>query len=304
MTTETSAMTQPRFLVAGLGEVLWDKFPDATRLGGAPANFAFHATQLGARGTIVSRVGPDADGERLVSQLGSTGLSIEHIQRDTTHPTGSVRVSLKDSQPAYTITESVAWDFIEWNPDLASLAAECDAVCFGSLARRSPVSRATIERFLVETKPDAIRLFDVNLRQHYFSHDSLAAGFRLASALKLNCDELQTISSLFGWPEDPSAAIRLILEEFPIRLVALTSGAQGCRLFLKDETVHSAPPAIQCADAVGAGDAFAAALVMGMLRNRPLAQIADTANRIGAFVASRPGAMPRLPVELARSGFS
>ncbi len=287
-------ISQPR--VAGLGEILWDRFPDGDRLGGAPANFAFHAGQLGAESQTISRIGNDADGRGIISLLQSRGLSDIFIQRTDIHATGIVSVEINDGQPTYVIKQPVAWDFIEMSDDLKDLAPHLDAVCFGTLAQRNPVSRQTIQQFIRLLPKATTRLFDINLRQDFYSPEVIEFGLAHSSLLKLNHEELSVVAQLFEWgtPED---ALKQILDRYPIKLIAVTLGEKGCELVTREGKIRAAAPRVKCVDAVGAGDAFSAALVMGLLADLPLENIAEKANRTGAYVASQPGAMASLPAE-------
>jgi fructokinase len=284
--------------VAGIGEVLWDRFPDGDRLGGAPANFAFHAGQLGAAAQIVSRIGRDADGDRLAGLLEKRGLPVESLQRDSAHPTGLVRVELRDGQPSYVIESPAAWDFLELTDDLKKLAASLDAVCFGTLAQRHSVSRRTIQDFIRLCPSESLRLFDLNFRQNFFTPETIEFGLWHATALKLNGEELVQLARLAGWPAETEAALGEIFRRYPVKLIALTHGADGCEIRTRGQKVRAQTPKITCVDAVGAGDAFAAALVTGLLADQPLEKIAEQANRVGAYVASQAGGMPELPPEL------
>jgi len=294
MTSAITAEDERRPLVIGLGEILWDRFPDGDRLGGAPANVAFHAGQLGARGVPASRIGIDADGERLASELKARGLSLEAVQRDPLRPTGIVRVTLDQGQPSYVIEPDSAWDGLEFTPEWEALAARADAVCFGTLAQRSPTARETIRRFVGGTAPGALRCFDINLRQNFYDLDSVEFGLSHATVLKLNGGELEAVAGLFGWPLSTEAVCQRLFERFPLGWIALTHGAEGCELRSRTETFRSAAPRVECVDAVGAGDAFSAALIVSLLQGRLPQEAADRANRIGAYVAGQAGAMPTL----------
>ena len=283
------------YRVAGIGEILWDRFPDGDRLGGAPANFAFHAGQLGAAARMVSRLGRDADGERLAEQLEKRGLSTEFLQRDATHPTGVVRVELKDGQPSYVIESPAAWDYLKLTDELKNLATNVDAICFGTLAQRHAVSRQTIQDFVRLCPKKALRLFDINFRQNFFTTQSIEFGLSQATALKLNGEELVRLAGLLGWTVRTETAVAEIFRRYPVECIALTQGADGCEIHTRERLVRSQAPKVTCVDAVGAGDAFSAALVTGLLAGKSLEEIADQANRVGAFVASQPGAMPLLP---------
>ena len=286
------------FRVAGIGELLWDRFPDGDRLGGAPANFAFHAGQLGAEARIVSRLGRDADGSRLIESLARQKLATNFIQRDPSHPTGLVRVEIKEGQPTYLIENPSAWDYLELTGELKGLAATLDAVCFGTLAQRHPVSQRTIQEFVRLCPPKTLRLFDINLRHAFFTRETIEFGLSHATALKLNGEELVRIAALFGWPSPREEALARIFKLFPLEWIAVTRGSEGCEIHTREKTVRSKAPKVTCVDAVGAGDAFSAALVTGLLNRLPLDKIADHANRVGAYVASQPGAMPPLPQEI------
>ena len=285
-------------VVVGIGEILWDRFPTGDRLGGAPANFAYHAGQLGAETHVVSRIGEDEDGATIRRRLSG---QTEYLQHDFEHPTGVVHVLIEDDEPHYDIVEPAAWDFLAFNETLRLLAARADAVCFGTLAQRNPRTRATIQEFVAACRPEAIRLFDINLRAPFYTPGVIAFGLGIASVLKLNEGELVEIGAALGFGPDVEGG-RELLRRYPnLDLVAVTLGADGSALFRRGEpTVRARPPAIEFCDAVGAGDSFAATLVTGLLADQELATIADRANRIAAFVASQPGATPLLP-DLLRS---
>ncbi len=285
-------------LVAGIGEVLWDKFPDVDRLGGAPANFVFHAAQLGAQARIVSRIGCDPGGSELRRQLEGRGVSTEYLQTDAVQPTGTVLVRLQDGQPNYTIMAPVAWDFLELTGDLKQLASRLDAICFGTLAQRNTVSQETIRWAVTSCPKTALRLFDINLRQSFYTNEIIEFGLRHATVLKLNADELACVGRLYAWETRPENIIGRLFQHFPLEWIALTRGAEGCELHAREQTVRSPAVPVKCVDAVGAGDAFSAMLAVGLLKKLPLQEIADRCNRIGAYVVSQAGAMPELPAEL------
>jgi fructokinase len=281
-------------IVIGLGELLWDLFPAGKQLGGAPANFAYITSLLGDEGIPASRLGQDSLGADAIRRLGELGLSPEFIQKDAEHPTGTVKVEVdRTGQPRFEISESVAWDFLEWTPQWQKLTQQADAVCFGSLAQRSETSRATIRKFLLGLRQNAVRIFDVNLRQNFYTVEVLAESMKLASILKLNHEELPKLMRLFeleNHGEDDSA--RRLLSSHDLKLVCVTRGNGGSLLVSAHERSEHPGFKVKVADAVGAGDAFTAALVHGYLRNTPLAQINEIANRVGAWVASQPGATP------------
>ena len=281
-------------LVVGLGEVLWDLFPEGKQLGGAPANFAYITNLLGDRGIIASRVGHDALGDEIQQRLGTLGLEASYLQSDSARPTGTVRVRVdQDGQPKFEITDMVAWDFLEWTPAWESLAQQADAICFGSLAQRSPASRETIHKFLGAARPGTARIFDVNLRQAFYSAKVLSESLKFADIAKLNAEELPHVVELLGIPhhgEQPSA--ERLRFAYGLKLVCVTRGARGSFLVSEFERHEHPGFRVQVADTVGAGDAFTAALVHHFLRGAGLAAMNEAANRIGAWVASCVGATP------------
>jgi fructokinase len=296
----------PRPIVVGLGELLWDLFPKGKQLGGAPANFAYITALLGDSGIVASRVGDDRLGQEALWHLKSSGLDVSRIQRDPTHPTGTVKVEVDlRGQPEYHISENVAWDFLEFSEDWISLARATHAVCFGSLAQRNSVSRAAIRAFLSALPSFAIGIFDVNLRQSYFSGDLLRDSARHATILKLNHEEFPRFLDLLRCPLKGSErsdifAARWLCRELGIRLVCITRGPAGSAL-ITAESHHEHPGfSVKIADTVGAGDAFTAALVHHALRGSSLAAMNAAANRMGAWVASQEGAMPAADPEILR----
>ncbi len=291
-------MLKETHVVVGLGELLWDLFPAGKQLGGAPANFAYITSLLGDEGIPASRLGADDLGAEALQRLKELGLPTEFVQRDADYPTGTVKVEVDSSgQPRFEIAQSVAWDFLAWTPQWQTLAQRADAVCFGSLAQRSEASRATIRNLLGAMRPDALRVFDVNLRQDFFTAQALVESMKLSSVVKLNHEELPRIMQIFGLEhssgegsEETSA--RHLLVTHHLDLVCVTRGTNGSILVSAHETSEHPGFKIKVADTVGAGDAFTAALAHGYLRNSPLTQINETANRVGAWVASQPGATP------------
>lgn len=287
-------MPNKQHIVVGLGELLWDLFPSGKQLGGAPANFAYITSLLGDKGIPASRLGQDALGENAIHRLRELDLPTEFIQKDADHPTGTVKVEVdRTGQPRFEISESVAWDFLAWTPQWQKLAQQADAVCFGSLAQRSEQSRTTVRRFLSALRKDTVRVFDVNLRQNFYTVEILAESMKLATVVKLNHEELPKIMRSFELEnrgEEDSA--RQLLSLHGMKLVCVTRGNGGSLLVSADERSEHPGFKVKVADTVGAGDAFTAALVHGYLRGTPLAQINEAANRVGAWVASQSGATP------------
>jgi fructokinase len=287
-------MPQRAHLAVGLGEVLWDLLPQGKQLGGAPANFAYISSLLGHRGIVASAAGADALGNELRKGLAGLGLDASDLQRDEIHPTGTVQVRLDQrGQPTYEIAPNVAWDFLEWTPAWRRLAAQADVISFGSLAQRSAVSRDTIRAFLVASRSEAFRIFDVNLRQPFFSPEVLADSLRLANVAKLNDLELPVVMGQLGLADDneKSSAERL-RSAFALRLVCLTRGSKGSLLLRENEIDEHPGFAARVVDLVGAGDAFTAALAHHLLLGSPLHVANEAANRMGAWVASQVGATP------------
>ncbi len=283
-----------QFTVVGLGELLWDMFPQGKQLGGAPANFAYMTALLGDRGIVASRVGDDRLGQEAIWQLKSSGLDTSYVQKDGEHATGTVLVKVDSKgQPEYKICEDVAWDHLAWSEQWQELALSADAVCFGSLAQRSEVSRTTIRKFLQSVRADAARIFDVNLRQAFYSREILRVALLHANIMKVNHEELPRIVELFGEKFDgEKEGAKWLAEEFGLKLVCVTRGHRGSILYCNGVCDEHRGFTVKVADTVGAGDAFTAALVHHWLRKTPLAEMNLAANRMGAWVASQEGAMP------------
>ena len=287
-------------VVVGAGEVLWDVFPDSDHFGGAPANVAMHAAALGAEAWMVSAVGRDARGDAALAQLDAAGVHRSTVAQLTHHRTGVVRVSVDArGQPAFDIEGDVAWDYVPWTQEVADVVERADAICFGTLAQRAPVSRATIARAVGATRRSAWRLFDVNLRQIYYDAATIRASLTLANAVKLNDEELPLVARLCHLRTSaPLDQLRELCQEFELRLAALTRGASGAVLVTPHETCESAAPRTIVADTVGAGDAFTATLLVGLLTGHSLVEVSERANAVAAYVCSQPGATPPIPEAL------
>ena len=290
-------------MVVGIGELLWDRFPDGRReLGGAVANLAYHATRLGDRGVVASRVGRDAPGDDLAARLLELGVDCSHLQRDAEHPTGTVDVNLTPAgHPSYTIHERVAYDFPVLDRRWRQLAAGTDAVTFGTLAQRTATGAEVIASFLDACPPGCVRLLDVNLRQRFWSDRLLERSLRAATALKLNEEELPAVAAAAGVSgATADAVLRRLAERFDLRLACLTRGAGGCLLVADGDRVEHPGTRVPVADTVGAGDAFAAAVLHHLLRGSSLQRMAAAANDYAAFVATRRGGTPPVPGPVAR----
>ena len=285
---------EDRYVIVGLGELLWDLLPSGSQLGGAPANFAYFATLLGEEGIVASRVGQDELGNEAVNRIASKGLSAAAIQRDDTHPTGTVGVTIgADGQPDFTINGGVAWEHMAWTPIWSALAARSDVVCYGTVSRHEAESTAAVTAFLDALRPSALRLFDVNLRQDRYSPALLHDSFLRAHAVKLNDEELHTVCPLLDLGDvGLEFMARRLLKAYELELVCITRGSEGSLLVTSSETVSYPGVPVDVVDTIGAGDAFTAVLASGLLRGTPLDRVSEAANRLGSWVASRTGAMP------------
>lgn len=286
--------------ILGIGELLWDVLPEGLQLGGAPANYTVMAGRLGNQASLVSRIGADSMSERALEVLSPLPVDCSLLQTDPERPTGWVTVELREGQPSYTIHEPVAWDFMEVTDAWLAAATAADAVCFGSLGQRNPVSRATIQTLVRGTRADCHRIFDVNLRAPFYSSELIRNSLQLATVMKMNDAEVPLVAELLGLPAQASlrGGAEVLLAEFPnLRLVAITCGGSGSLLVSPSEfDSHPGIPTI-VADTIGAGDAFTAALTHYLLRGAPLRVLNEAGNRWGSFIASRNGAMPEIPEE-------
>jgi fructokinase len=280
-----------RFTIVGLGEVLWDLLPAGKQLGGAPTNFAYISTLLGDRGIVASRVGDDELGRKAVERLRNLGMKTSDLQRDATYPTGTVGVQLgAGGQPRFTIYENVAWDFLSWTERWQMLADDADAVCFGTLAQRSAESRGTIAKFLGATR--GIRVFDVNLRQDFYTAEILRSSISMATIVKMNHDELPVVLRVLKLTPGKNEVSAKQLLRFGPKLVCITRGSRGSLLLTKTASDEHLGFTVRVRDTIGAGDAFTAGLVHEYLRSSSLEKMNDTANRIASWVASRVGGTP------------
>ncbi len=289
-------------IVVGLGEILWDLLPDGKQLGGAPANFAYHAKALGADACVVSRVGDDELGREILERVDALQLRRDCLTLDGGHATGTVSVDLDGAGvPKYVIHENVAWDFIPVTDGLLELAGRADAVCYGTLGQRGEVSRAAIRAFVEATRADCLRIFDINLRQRFFSREVLDWTLKQSSVVKLNDEELPVVMETIKRGTRNSECgmeemVAELQEAYGVKLVALTRGARGSVLHSGGERSEHAGYKVEVVDTVGAGDAFTAAVAMGLLSGQGLEEINERANRVAAYVCSRKGATPEMPL--------
>lgn len=287
--------------IIGLGEILWDMLPGGKQLGGAPANFACHAGSLGARGVVISAIGDDDLGREILDTLDAMGLSGRTVAVNPERPTGTVSVHLDaDGKPSYTIERDVAWDYIPADELLLSTAAEASAICFGSLAQRGDVSRDSIRTMLKTAPKDSLRIFDVNLRGDFYGPEVIDESLQLASVLKVSDEELPLIASMLSIEGDTGRIVRQLADRYFLDLVALTRGPAGSLLLAGGLTSDRPAHETRVADTVGAGDAFTAAMALGMLAGHDLDRINAQAGRVASYVCSQKGATPPLPEELTR----
>ena len=277
-------------VIVGIGEILRDMLPSGKALGGAPANFAYHAMRLGEEGWAVSAVGDDALGREILDIVASKKPN--NLIALSDKPTGTVEVELDaKGVPTYNIMEDVAWDNIPYTPEMEELAKKADAVCFGSLVQRMS-SRDSVLRFVRAMRPEALKVFDINLRQHYYDREILEESMKLADILKINDEEIRIVAGMLGLGDDDAAACRSLIADYGLKLVILTRGAQGSEVVTADEVIPQAVGHVDVVDTVGAGDAFTAAFVVAYLRGDPLADAQRLASETASYVCSRKGAMP------------
>jgi fructokinase len=288
--------------VVGLGEVLWDVLPEGKKLGGAPANFAYHAGQfLGMDNTIaVSALGEDALAEETIEALKEHKLN--YLLPRVKYPTGTVQVTLSgDGIPAYEIMENVAWDNIPYTPEMAVIAWSCRAVCFGSLAQRYVTSWATIRQFLDDTPADCLKIFDINLRQQFYSKDVIEESFKRCNILKINDEELVVIKRMYGYDDlDMRGICEKILADYKLKMLVLTCGTNGSYVFVPGLTSFQETPKVTVADTVGAGDSFTGSFCAAILNGKPMEEAHKRAVQVSAYVCTQNGAMPNYPDELLK----
>lgn len=285
-------------IIVGMGEALWDCLPEGRKLGGAPANFAYHVGQFGWKTVVVSAIGSDPLGDEILERIEAVHLNHKIVR--VPYPTGTVQVTLSgEGIPAYEICENVAWDNIPWTPELEDLARHTKAVCFGSLAQRNAESRNTILRFLGSMDSDTERVYDINLRQSFYSLEVIEESLRRATILKLNDEEIIVVKALLCLMGDDQSVCRQLISKYPsLRMVILTCGAIGSYVFTADDTSYVETPKVEVADTVGAGDSFTATFVAQILKGCTIPEAHRKAVAVSAYVCTQKGAMPVLPAEL------
>ena len=287
-------------IIVGMGEALWDVLPEGKKLGGAPANFAYHVSQFGLNSRVVSAVGQDKLGTEILDNFREKRL--QGIIETVPYPTGTVQVTLdNEGVPCYDIKEGVAWDNIPYTEELDQLARQTQAICVGSLAQRSIVSRETLARFLatMPDTPDTLKIFDINLRQSFYTKEILCDSFSRCNVLKINDEELVTVSRLFGYPGiDLQDKCWILLAKYNLKMLILTCGVNGSYVFTPGHVSFVETPTVQVADTVGAGDSFTAAFTAAIIRGRSVREAHQLAVDTSAYVCTQQGAMPVLPESL------
>lgn len=287
-------------LIVGLGEALWDMLPEGKKLGGAPANFAYHAKQFGFKSVAISAIGEDKLADETLEAIEDKQLN--HIMPRVPYPTGTVQVTLDDQGvPSYDIKENVAWDNIPFTDEIADVARRCNAVCFGSLAQRNVVSKETIHKFL-DTMPDGegrFKIFDINLRQNFYDKEVIRESLKRCNVLKINDEELVIIGRLFGYPGlDMENKCWLILGKYNLDMLVLTCGINGSYVFTPGKVSYQETPMVEVADTVGAGDSFTGSFCAALLSGKSVEEAHKLAVEVSAFVCTQNGAMPVLPDEI------
>lgn len=284
--------------IVGFGEALWDVFPEGRKIGGAPANFAYHVAQWGLDSCAVSAIGNDDLGDDIVRKFDENGLNYRLERVD--FPTGTVQVTLDENKvPSYNIMEGVAWDNIPMTPELEALARDCRAVCFGSLAQRSAVSRATINAFIDMMPEDSLKIFDINLRQHYYTEEIICDSMKKADILKINDEEILVVAQLLDVTEKSEREIcKVLLDKFDLRMVILTCGDRGSYVLTRDESSWVDTPKVSVVSTVGAGDSFTGTFIASILLGKTLRQAHEAAVKVSAYVCTCQGAMPAIPKDI------
>ncbi len=277
--------------IIGLGEILWDMLPGGKALGGAPANFAYHAGRLGEDGWVISAIADDPLGNEILDSL--KGRPIHSLIQTVSQPTGTVQVTLDEKGvPSYNITENVAWDNIPFTEDMKEVASRADAVCFGSLVQRMPVSEETVFEVLNCVPESCLKVFDINLRQHYYEPPVIMDSLNRADVLKINDEEIEVVADMLMLDGTPEEVCRYLIMDFDLKFVILTKGAEGSCVVTPDEVIPCPAADVEVVDTVGAGDAFTAAFVVNYLRGKSLGDCQKAASETAGYVCAHKGAMP------------
>lgn len=294
----SSLVMSDQNIIVGIGEILWDVFPHGKVMGGAPANFAYHVSQFGFNGYAVSAIGNDELGNEIIENL--NGNNLKFLIELTPFATGTVQVKVDTKGiPQYEISENVAWDNIPFSAEMEALALKTKTICFGSLAQRNSISQLTIDRFLSYMSADALKIFDINLRQHFYSRELIEKSLTLCNVLKINDDEVVIVGQLFELGDKSEMEIcKYLLHTYNINMVVLTKGVLGSYIITPSESSFKPTPLVTVADTVGAGDSFTAAFVAAILKGKSISDAHQLAVDVSAYVCSQHGAMPILPEAL------
>lgn len=277
--------------IVGIGEILWDMLPQGKQLGGAPANFAYHVCRLGGNGWSISAISTDPLGNEIKEILSTKNINTFLVE--VSQPTGTVEVTLDEKGvPSYEIMNGVAWDFIPFTKDIEEIAKETEAVCYGTLAQRSEISRQTIFNFISAMPQSSVKVYDINLRQDYYSKEIITKSLDVATILKINDEELDIVAKLFNLEGDKTQMCRSLIEEYNLQLVILTKGSQGSDVITLDKCHSITPEDVQIVDTVGAGDAFTAAFVLNYLQGKSIEEAHEIAGKVSTYVCTKAGAMP------------
>lgn len=280
------------YQMAGIGEILWDIFPDGKKLGGSPMNVVYHCQAAGINSTVISAIGKDDLGTEIIDQMKEKQVPNNYMQICLGSPTGTVSVKLHKGIPDFTIHPNAAWDQIKWRNKLERLAVSIDAVAFGSLSQRNITSRSTIKKFLQSMKPESLKIFDVNLRQNFHSQALIESSLELANVLKINDEELPAVAEYLNLKGTPINQLHELISKYSLELVAYTMGSNGSWLVTKDSISEMSAPKVKIVDTVGAGDAFTGVLIAGLLNQKPISVIHKEATDIAAWVCTQQGGTP------------
>ena len=281
-------------IIVGLGEILWDLLPDGKKAGGAPINFVYHSSQLGAESIAISAIGKDALGDELMEEV--KRIKINHLIQRVDYPTGTAEVELKNGIPRFTITEGVAWDYIPLTTQMEEIVKKTDAICFGTLAQRSPVSRHTILKLLSIAPKNSLRILDINFRQNYYNQEIIEKSLNLSNVLKVNDEELVVLCKLFSLDGSEEEKCRWFIDKFSLKMMILTAGADYSTLYTSREISRINTPKVEVVDTVGAGDAFTGALASSLIAGKTIKEAHKFAVETAAFVCTKAGAWPEYEV--------
>ncbi len=283
-----------KYLIVGIGELLWDILPSGKKqIGGAPANFAYHTNNFEAKGAVISAIGNDEDGRKILNNLKQKGIITEHIQVNKKVKTGTVNIKYdNDKVPIFTINENTAWDNIKVIEETKKFIKKADAICYGTLSQRNRISQKAIISYIKSTKPECLKIYDINIRQNYYNKNIIQNTLELSDILKISEEELSTVAEVLGLSGTNKDILKNILTKYSLKVIAYTKGRNGANLIFKNNTIKHKGYKTKVVDTVGCGDAFTAILALGILKQNSYENILKDANKIASYVASKKGAMP------------